>query len=369
MELGRRGSLRQGGRAADIGEDDADRDLGATGLRAILPKQTLHSAGLLGIGPCQNETRECPTDAMERGRADLAPWRRRDVAPPRTHLEERRIRPGQEPSPQRGRRIFVAHLIAHGRMVVARRRNARRCGRSVLDEHDVKGARAVDALDPLELDVARRGRAADPGLGPGGIEAASASGTVPTTWLGPDDADVEVRQQAEGPAALVRARVEDDRAGLGDRDRAAGDDAVEARRGRRSDSGGSSTTRSTSIAPSQAAGARPARRSEPRAVGREDRRDRRREAVGRRPVDGRPVVARPARRRARRCPCRAAARARSRAGSRPARGPSPSAARIRPRTASRADSAAGVRGLLIGPRPVRRPCAATRPGTTRAPAP
>ncbi len=53
-----------------------------------------------------------------------------------------------------------------------------------------------------------------------------ASGTVPTTCDGPHDADVQVGQQRERPAALALAAVQDDRAGVRDGQRAAGDDAV-----------------------------------------------------------------------------------------------------------------------------------------------
>ena len=55
-------------------------------------------------------------------------------------------------------------------------------GRSVpLHDDDLEPPRAVDALDALELDVARGGRTADPRLRPHGSRRASASGTVPTT--------------------------------------------------------------------------------------------------------------------------------------------------------------------------------------------
>ncbi len=51
-----------------------------------------------------------------------------------------------------------------------------------------------------------------------GSSRASASGTVPTIRLRTDDADVEVGQEAQRAAALTRTGIEDDRAGLGDRD-------------------------------------------------------------------------------------------------------------------------------------------------------
>ena len=44
--------------------------------------------------------------------------------------------------------------------------------------------------------------------------------------LGPDDADMQIRDQRERAASLTRSRVEHDRAGVGDRQRAAGDHSV-----------------------------------------------------------------------------------------------------------------------------------------------
>ena len=58
--------------------------------------------------------------------------------------------------------------------------------------------------------------------GRAGSSRANASGQVRGHLVGPDDDQVEVGHQGERPAALAGAVVEDDRAGLGDRDRAAG---------------------------------------------------------------------------------------------------------------------------------------------------
>ena len=55
-------------------------------------------------------------------------------------------------------------------------------GRSALDDDHVQVARAVDALDPVELDVAGGRRAADPGQRPVGVEQGDGVGTSATTW-------------------------------------------------------------------------------------------------------------------------------------------------------------------------------------------
>ena len=60
-----------------------------------------------------------------------------------------------------------------------------------------------------------------------GSRRTSASGTLPDDPVRRHDADVEVGQQAERPSALGGAAVEDDRAGLGDGDRAVRDDPVD----------------------------------------------------------------------------------------------------------------------------------------------
>ncbi len=60
-----------------------------------------------------------------------------------------------------------------------------------------------------------------------GFEPAERLGHAPDDPVGRDDADVQVGQEAERPPALAGTGVEDDRAGLGDGDRAVGDDAVD----------------------------------------------------------------------------------------------------------------------------------------------
>ncbi len=70
----------------------------------------------------------------------------------------------------------------------------------------------------------------------GRVEPGERVGQVGRDLTGLDDDQVEVRDQGERAAALGRAVVQDDRAGLGDGDRAAGDDAgqlVELGRGQR----------------------------------------------------------------------------------------------------------------------------------------
>ena len=61
-----------------------------------------------------------------------------------------------------------------------------------------------------------------------GVEASQGLRDAADDLIRPHDADVQVGQEAEHASALVGAAVEDDRAGLGDRDRTAGDRAVEA---------------------------------------------------------------------------------------------------------------------------------------------
>src|SRR6185503_2481493 len=82
-----------------------------------------------------------------------------------------------------------------------------------LDDHDLEGPRAVDALDALELDIARGGRTADPRQRPTWVEPLQRLGDRADDPIGRDDAEVVVRQQRQRPAALALARVEDDRAG------------------------------------------------------------------------------------------------------------------------------------------------------------
>ena len=99
------------------------------------------------------------------------------------------------------------------------------------DDHDVEHPRAVDALDPLELDVAGRRGAADPGQRPPGVEAhrgprarSRRSGRRRTTHRWRSGSRLRARRPWLGP------RVEDDGPRLGDPDRGVGDHGVDARR-------------------------------------------------------------------------------------------------------------------------------------------
>jgi hypothetical protein len=100
----------------------------------------------------------------------------------------------------------------------------------------VQLARAVHALDPDQLDVAGRRRTRDQRVRPRRIEPGEPVGQVGRDLIGPHDHQVEVRHQGERPAALTWPVIQDDGPGLGDRDRAAGDDPghpVEFGRGQR----------------------------------------------------------------------------------------------------------------------------------------
>ena len=72
----------------------------------------------------------------------------------------------------------------------------------------------MDALDPLQLDVAGGRRSADPRLGSGRLEADQRLRHASHDLAGSDDANVQIGQKAEGPPALVGPTVEDDRPGL-----------------------------------------------------------------------------------------------------------------------------------------------------------
>jgi hypothetical protein len=89
----------------------------------------------------------------------------------------------------------------------------------------------VNPFDAVQLDVAGRAWAADPGEGAAGVDG----------WLEDvdrfhytvhhlvfkDDADVVVGDEGDGPSPLGRAGVEDDGSGFRDGNRAARDDAVD----------------------------------------------------------------------------------------------------------------------------------------------
>src|ERR1700759_1755206 len=95
-----------------------------------------------------------------------------------------------------------------------------RAGRLRVGDEDVEVAGAVDAFDPDELDVAGGRGAGDEGVRAGRVEAGERVGEVGRDLTGLDDDQVEVGDQGERAAALAGAGVEDDRPGLGDRDRA-----------------------------------------------------------------------------------------------------------------------------------------------------
>src|SRR4029077_7465423 len=87
-------------------------------------------------------------------------------------------------------------------------------------------AGAVYALDPDELDVAGGGGTGDEGVRPGRVEPGERVRQVRGDLFLADHGQVEVGHQGERAAALAGAVVQDDRPGLGDGDRAAGDDAA-----------------------------------------------------------------------------------------------------------------------------------------------
>jgi hypothetical protein len=92
----------------------------------------------------------------------------------------------------------------------------------------VQVARAVHALHPDQLDVAGGGGAGDQGVGPGRVEAGERVSQVRGDLVLAHDDQVEVGDQGERAAALTRSAgtvIQDDRAGLGDRHRAAGQHA------------------------------------------------------------------------------------------------------------------------------------------------
>lgn len=84
-------------------------------------------------------------------------------------------------------------------------------------------AGAVHALDSDELDVTGGRGTGDEGVRAGWVQPGERVGQV-GDLIGADHHQVEVGHQGERAAALTGAVVQDDRAGLGDRDRAAGDD-------------------------------------------------------------------------------------------------------------------------------------------------
>ena len=87
-------------------------------------------------------------------------------------------------------------------------------------------AGAVHPLDPVELDVAGRGRPTDPGEWPARIEPGHGLRYRRDHLLGTQHADVQVGQERDDPPPLVGRGVEHDRPGLHDRHRRPGHHAI-----------------------------------------------------------------------------------------------------------------------------------------------
>src|SRR3954447_17882000 len=89
-----------------------------------------------------------------------------------------------------------------------------------LGDHYVEGARPVNALDPVELDVRGGRRPGDegerPALPDGLLEPLDGFRNKAHDTLGEDDAEGGVRNERKGPPPLPRAAIEHDGAGLGD---------------------------------------------------------------------------------------------------------------------------------------------------------
>ena len=91
----------------------------------------------------------------------------------------------------------------------------------------------MDALDPAQLDVRGRGRTGDERQRAALaldelVEPRERSGDAVDDLLLADDADVQIGEEREDAPSLRRPGGEHERACLGDRQRAAGDDAVDA---------------------------------------------------------------------------------------------------------------------------------------------
>ena len=94
------------------------------------------------------------------------------------------------------------------------------------DDHHVQHARAVHALDPVELDVRGGRRPGDERERPARaltdvLELLDGLRHEPHDLILADDADMKVRHERQRPPALPRAAVENERADLGDGDGAA----------------------------------------------------------------------------------------------------------------------------------------------------
>lgn len=87
-----------------------------------------------------------------------------------------------------------------------------RLRRKRLEDHHVEAPGPVDALDPLEFDVAGRRGPGDPGLRRGPLQHRQRLGEMPYDLVPPDDHHVVVGHQRDRPAALGRTGIEHDRA-------------------------------------------------------------------------------------------------------------------------------------------------------------
>jgi hypothetical protein len=85
----------------------------------------------------------------------------------------------------------------------------------------------VHALDPVELDVARRAGAGDPGLRPGRIQPGERLGHQADDVVESHDAHVEVRHERDRAPAAPPVAVQDDDTGVGDGQRTSGDDGID----------------------------------------------------------------------------------------------------------------------------------------------
>lgn len=88
--------------------------------------------------------------------------------------------------------------------------------KSTHHQYHVEGARAVDAFDALQLDIARRGGPADPRHRASRVEAAQRVLDVREHLVLGHDADVQIRNERQCPPSLVRSMVENDGPRLGD---------------------------------------------------------------------------------------------------------------------------------------------------------
>src|SRR5215469_16809520 len=81
-------------------------------------------------------------------------------------------------------------------------------GRDLADHDDLERARAVDALDPVELDVAGRRWPADPGQAPSRVEQGDRLRHQAYDLVGAQNAQVVVGDQRDSTTTLSRATIE-----------------------------------------------------------------------------------------------------------------------------------------------------------------